>query len=150
LARARAGSRLLPPVLAAVVVALSACGSSVDDPESARCNTPHVAFGRKAVVADHVEIEVHFRCVGALLAGTLYLPKGTGPFPAVVYVHSSGETTRWNWHVPWVRTMVGAGIGFMSYDKRGVGESEGACCPGDESHFNLLAADADGAVNALR
>jgi pimeloyl-ACP methyl ester carboxylesterase len=39
---------------------------------------------------------------------------------------------------------------LFSYDKRGVGASEGICCPGDESHFNLLAADADGAVNALR
>jgi pimeloyl-ACP methyl ester carboxylesterase len=34
--------------------------------------------------------------------------------------------------------------------KRGAGESEGSCCPGDQSHFNLLAADADGAVNAMR
>jgi pimeloyl-ACP methyl ester carboxylesterase len=45
---------------------------------------------------------------------------------------------------------VRAGIAFFSYDKRGVGESEGTCCPGDHNHFNLLAADADGAVNALR
>jgi pimeloyl-ACP methyl ester carboxylesterase len=150
LAGVRTGSWLLPALLAVMVVALIACGSSVNDPESARCNAPHVAFGHKVVGADHAEVGVHFRCVGAALAGTLALPKGAGPFPAVVYVHSSGETSRWRWDVPWVRQIVGAGIAFFSYDKRGVGESEGVCCPGDQSHFNLLAADADGAVNTLR
>jgi pimeloyl-ACP methyl ester carboxylesterase len=150
LAGVRTGSRLLPALLAATVVTLTACGSSVNDPDSARCNTPHVTFGHKVVVTDHAEVEVQFRCVGAVLAGTLDLPKGAGPFPAVVYVHSSGETSRWRWSVPWVQQIVGAGIAFFSYDKRGVGESEGVCCPGDQSHFNLLAADADGAVNALR
>src|SRR5439155_461276 len=84
------------------------------------------------------------------LAGTLFLPQRAGSVPAVVYVHSSGETTRWTWQVPWVRQVVRAGIAFFSYDKRGIGESQGTCCPGDSSHFNLLAADADGAVAALR
>jgi pimeloyl-ACP methyl ester carboxylesterase len=101
-------------------------------------------------MVDHAEVTVHFRCVGAVLAGTLFLPKGAGPFPTVVYVHSSGEAARWRWEVPWVQMVVQAGIAFFSYDKRGVGESQGVCCPGDQSHFNLLAADADGAVNAVR
>jgi cephalosporin-C deacetylase-like acetyl esterase len=146
----RAGSRLLPAVLAAAVVTLTGCGSSVSDPESARCNAPQVTFAHSVVLADHAEVEVHFRCVGAVLAGTLFLPKRAGPFPAVVYVHSSGEAARWRWDVPWVKTIVRAGIAFFSYDKRGVGESQGTCCPGDQNHFNLLAADADGAVNAVR
>jgi len=133
-----------------VAVALAGCGSAVNDPESARCTTPQVTFGHKAVLAAHSEVEVRFKCVGAVLAGTLYLPQGAGPFPAVVYVHSSGETARWAWDVPWVGMTVRAGIAFFSYDKRGVGESEGTCCPGGQSHFNLLAADADGAVNAVR
>ena len=150
MAGVRAGSRLLPAVLAAAVVALTGCGSSVSDPESARCNAPQVTFGHKVVLADHAEVEVHFRCVSAVLAGTLFLPKRAGPFPAVVYVHSSGEAARWRWDVPWVQMTVGAGIAFFSYDKRGVGESQGTCCPGDQSHFNLLAADADGAMNAVR
>jgi pimeloyl-ACP methyl ester carboxylesterase len=138
------------PLLTVVTVALTACGSSINDPESARCNSPRVTFDHKLVSADHAEVEVRFRCVGAVLAGTLYLPRRAGPFPAVVYVHSSGEATRWSWHVPWVRQVVGVGIAFFSYDKRGVGESQGTCCPGDQGHFNLLAADADGAVNATR
>jgi len=109
-------------MLAAVVVALSGCGSSVNDPESARCNSPRVTSGDKVVLADHAEVEVRFRCVGATLAGTLFLPKRAGPFPGIVYVHSSGEAERWRWDVPWVQQIVGAGIAFFSYDKRGVGE----------------------------
>jgi pimeloyl-ACP methyl ester carboxylesterase len=68
----------------------------------------------------------------------------------VVYVHASGDAPRWTWQVPWVRHLVHDGFAFFSYDKRGVGESEGVCCPGDEGHFNLVAADAVGAISALR
>jgi uncharacterized protein len=132
------------------VLALCGCGSAVSDPASARCNEPQTTFATPARLSDHTEIDVHFRCADTSIAGTLYLPRRPGRFPAVVYVHGSGEATRWTWDVPWVKQFVGAGIAFFSYDKRGVGESEGTCCPGDESHFNLLAADADGAVNALR
>jgi pimeloyl-ACP methyl ester carboxylesterase len=109
-----------------------------------------VKFFRKVVTAGHAELDMHFRCAGAVIAGTLAMPKGSGPFPAVVYVHGSGTASRWTWGVPWVKDLVRAGIAFFSYDKRGVGESEGVCCPGDDNHFNLLAADADGAVNAIR
>jgi hypothetical protein len=38
---------------------------------------------------------------------------------------------------------------LQTYDKRGVGASQGQCCPGDYGHFNLLAADADGALHTL-
>ena len=140
--------RVVP--LVAVLLASTACGGSLADPASARCNAPKTTFGRKVALFDHAEVEVHFRCSGALLAGTLFLPKRPGPLAAVVYVHGSGQATRWAWHVPWVRTTVRAGIAFFSYDKRGVAESQGTCCPGDENHFNLLAADADGALNAVR
>jgi len=143
-------ARTVFAVALVAVVALMGCGSSVNDPASARCNVPQqVRFGDEVDFADHVEVDVHFRCVGAVLAGTLFLPRGTGPFPAAVYVHGSGEATRWTWRVPWVGQIVRAGIAFFSYDKRGVDESQGSCCPGDQNHFNLLAADADGAVNAV-
>src|SRR6266581_3194230 len=127
--RARAGSRLLSAVLAVVVAGLTACGSSVSDPGSARCNAPHVTFGPKVVLAGHSEIGVHFRCAGAVLAGTLFLPDRAGPFPAVVYVHGSGEAARWRWEVPWVAMMVhavrkrteidGARIGFLGTSQAG-------------------------------
>lgn len=56
--------------------------------------------------------------------GHLILPDGEGPFPAVVYVHGSGPTTRheFDFGIP---TLQAAGIAVFSYDKRGVGDSEG-------------------------
>jgi pimeloyl-ACP methyl ester carboxylesterase len=93
---------------------------------------------------------VHFTCAGAVQAGTLFLPPGEGPYPAVVWVHASGPATRLGRKAPSVKALAGAGIAMLSYDKRGTGESEGKCCPGDHGHFNLLAADVAGAVAALR
>jgi dipeptidyl aminopeptidase/acylaminoacyl peptidase len=46
--------------------------------------------------------------------------------------------------------LVKAGVVVLSYDKRGIGQSEGECCPGDTGHFNLLTADAVAAVATLR
>ena len=51
---------------------------------------------------------------------------------------------------PLVAAFVKRGIAFFSYDKRGVGESEGDCCPGDDGDFGLLTADAVGAVESAR
>ena len=88
---------------------------------------------------------------GPQLAGTLNVPLGRGPFPAVVWVHGAGESARLPYDgAPLVQALVDSGIAVLSYDKRGVGESVGECCPGDYGQFNLLAADVDGAVAALR
>jgi dipeptidyl aminopeptidase/acylaminoacyl peptidase len=93
---------------------------------------------------------VHYTCAGAIQAATLFLPPGKGPHPAVVWVHASGPATRLDGTAPLVRELAGSGIAVLSYDKRGTGESEGKCCPGDDGQFNLLAADVAGAVSALR
>jgi uncharacterized protein len=142
------GQRRALAVLVALL-ALSACGESVDDPEDARCLHPAPTSGAEQSFSDHREVEVHFTCEGAVLAGTLYLPGGDGPNPAVVWVHGSGESPRLEYEGDLVPAVVQAGIAFFSYDKRGVGESEGVCCPGDDDHFNLLAADVAGAVNTV-
>jgi dipeptidyl aminopeptidase/acylaminoacyl peptidase len=101
-------------------------------------------------MGDHQEVEVHFRCEGASLAGTIYLPDSSGRHPAAVWVHGAGEAPRLGWGGQLLPGLVDAGVVVLSYDKRGVGESEGECCPGDTGHFNLLTADAVGAVQALR
>lgn len=124
----------------------SGCGGGASDQESARCTSPNPTFHEATAVGDHREASVHFTCKGALLAGTLYLPSGRGKHPAVVWVHGSGETPRLNYGTV-VAPLVEDGIAVFSYDKRGVGESEGDCCP---DALNLLAADADGAVLAMR
>jgi alpha-beta hydrolase superfamily lysophospholipase len=136
-------------VVGAVGVLLSACGGGVVDPANASCKAPAVRWSAMSTFKDHRQIDLRFTCMGAVQAGTLYLPTTGGPFPAVVWVHASGEHTRLTWG-PNVSAFTQAGIGFFSYDKRGVGESEGQCCPGDDGHFNLLSADAAGAVQALR
>jgi dienelactone hydrolase len=47
-------------------------------------------------------------------------------------------------------SFVKTGFAVFSFDKRGVGESEGSCCPGDRGHFNLATADVVGAVAAIQ
>ena len=93
---------------------------------------------------------MRFTCAHATLAGTLYLPRGAGRHPAAVWVHGSGPARRLGFAKGVLPALVRSGIAMLSWDKRGVGASTGTCCPGDRGHFNLLGADVDGALNALR
>lgn len=132
-----------------VLLALSACGPSFDDPAAAQCAAPPVSFDQPVDHGTHRAVVVHFTCEGAVLAGTLYLPAGSGRHPAVVWILGGQQTARLTYG-DLVGAFIRGGVGFFSYDKRGGGESQGECCPGDYGHFNLLTADAAGAVNALR
>jgi dienelactone hydrolase len=100
-------------------------------------------------VVDHREVRVHFTCEDAVLAGTLYLPPAKGRHPAVVWVHGSGDQPRLPYGADIVAPLVQQGVAVFSYDKRGVGESAGDCCT-SPGHYNLVAADADGALLAVR
>jgi dienelactone hydrolase len=135
--------------LAAGVSLVIARAGAVADPATARCTHPTVQMAAGITGSDHREVAVRFTCTGATLAATLTLPPGPGPHPAAVWVHGAGEATRLTYQAPLVRALVAAGVAVLSYDKRGVGESEGVCCPGDSGHFNMLAADADGALHVL-
>ena len=68
--------------------------------------------------------EVDIKSGEITLKGTLYIPKGEGPFPAVVFVHGSGPETGSNssYSAKWL-----ASIGYVAvaYEKRGSGESDG-------------------------
>ena len=92
--------------------------------------------------------EVSFKNGAITLKGTLYLPKGEGPFPAVVFVHGSGPETRKNskYSAKWL-----ASIGYvaLAYDKRGSGDSDGK--EKDLNHFSFidLADDVIAAVHFL-
>src|SRR5947208_5699317 len=133
--------------LAGIASLVCGCGSSVDDPASAACPRPPATIGAPRISGDHFEAAVHFTCSGSRLAGTLYLPPSTGRHAAVVWLHGSGEEPRLSYG-PLVASYVEDGIAFFSYDKRGVGESQGKCCPDVYGHFNLVTADAVGAVMA--
>lgn len=92
--------------------------------------------------------EVSFKNGSVNLKGTLYIPKGEGPFPAVVFVHGSGPETRGNssYSAKWF-----ASIGYvaLAYDKRGSGESDGEEKEWKRFSFNDLAEDVLAAVNFL-
>jgi dipeptidyl aminopeptidase/acylaminoacyl peptidase len=120
------------------------------DPPSAQCADPAPAWGQERAASTHRELDVLFTCEGARLAGTVYLPTGPGHYPGVVWVHGAGEAERLGWGGELVPGLVRSGFAVLSYDKRGVGQSGGDCCPGDQGHFNLVTADVEGAVRVLR
>jgi hypothetical protein len=68
---------------------------------------------------------------GVTLAGTLTIPKGSGPFPAVLLVAGSGPNNRNEEilnHRPFLvlaDALSRRGIAVLRYDKRGVGKSTG-------------------------
>lgn len=89
-------------------------------------------------------------CSGATaLAGSLHQPESSAE-AAVVFVHGSGEVPRLGADNPVVTGLLEGDIAVLTYDKRGVGDSEGKCCPGDDGDFTDLIADAAAAMDALR
>ncbi len=90
---------------------------------------------------------------GAKLAGTLTLPQGAGPFPAVVLISGSGPNDRDETikdHKPFAviaDALTRRGIAVLRYDKRGVAASTGAYPAATSADF---ASDAAAAVAFLR
>ena len=78
--------------------------------------------GRRAPL---VEREVRIRSGDVTLAGSLVLPRGPGPHPAVVMVPGSGPLTR---RTPryWGDFLAHHGVAVLVTDKRGTGGSEGS------------------------
>jgi uncharacterized protein len=125
-------------LLAALSVACIACAGG-DDESSAR-------FGETQELGDTREVEVTFESHGARLSGTLQVPSAEGKHPALVWVHGSGEEAR-DTAAPYYFGLLDRGYAVLAFDKRGVGRSQGRCCPLD---FDLLADDVLAAVDALR
>lgn len=86
------------------------------------------------------------------LAGTLTLPEGEGPFPAVVLITGSGQQDRNETiflHKPFLVLadhLTRNGIAVLRYDDRGVGKSKGKTNDATSLSF---AGDAEAAVNYL-
>src|SRR5262245_4333597 len=96
------------------------------------------------------QLEVRFKSGGTMLAGTLTLPPGAGPHPAVVWVHGGGLQTR-DYFPDLQALLVSSGVAVLAYDKRGVGQS-GGVFPGDradERVIDTLARDAQAALRFL-
>jgi pimeloyl-ACP methyl ester carboxylesterase len=87
------------------------------------------------------------------LAGTLTMPKGKGPFPAVVMIAGSGPQNRdetvegHRIFLVLADQLTREGIAVLRYDKRGVGKSTGSYATATQRDF---VADATAALNWLR
>jgi len=77
-----------------------------------------------------------------LRRGTLTLPPGQGPFPCLVVHSPGGVTPRWSA----VQSLVARGWATYSYDRRGLGESEGEF---ESGQVSALGADAVAAAQRL-
>jgi len=92
-----------------------------------------------------VEQEVTVASGDVRLAGTLTLPSGPSPHPAVVLLHGGGPQNRdFYWVAPFFASL---GVAVLAYDKRGVGGSTGDWQAAGTAE---LAADALAAVDFLR
>lgn len=105
----------------------------------------------QVVLSGHQE-EVTFISEGILLSGTLYTPQVS--HAAVVLVHGSGQEPRM---CEFAALLAASGCAVLTYDKRGVGASEGVYVGPevgtnniDTTNLQLLAQDAGAAVNLLK
>ncbi|WP_425409639.1 alpha/beta hydrolase family protein [Hyphococcus sp.] len=79
------------------------------------------------------------------LSGALFLPSGVAnKLPAVILAHGSGETSRYLG--VWISYFTDLGFAVLSYDKRGVGESQGDW---RQASFDDLSADVVSAADWL-
>jgi len=105
--------------------------------------TEPVALGWSAArdYPTHREMDLGFQSIdGAVLSGTLILPKTPGLYGALVMHFGSDRWTRTSYTD--VAGFLALGIAVFTYDKRGVGRSQGSCCPyGEPGYFPLLAQD---------
>ena len=99
------------------------------------------------------EVTVRNESAGISLAGTLTLPRGAGPFPAVVLLTGSGAQDRDETifeHRPfavWADALTRRGIAVLRYDDRGMGGSGGGSLEETTADF---ATDARAAMDYLR
>lgn len=70
--------------------------------------------------------EVTFRSGDVVLSGTLVVPEGEGPHPAVLEVHGRGCQGRAG-YLRRAAVLARYGVAGLAFDKRGVGASKGSC-----------------------
>ncbi|GMU92985.1 MAG: lipoprotein [Candidatus Hydrogenedentota bacterium] len=90
--------------------------------------------------------EVEFRNGDIKLAGVLYIPRTSGPHPAVVFLHGSGDNERWHYSTP-ADFFARLGVAGLCFDKRGNGKSEGDW---RKVGFDALAEDGLAGLQMLR
>lgn len=124
-------------VVVVLVLSLVLCGrAAAQHPPPAGSPSPAPAGAR----------DVTFQNGDVDLRGTVLLPSGSGPFPAIVFLHGSGPQVRGGFE-RFAKEFAALGIASLYYDKRGTGESKGAWWA---SSLDDLANDAVAAVSHLK
>jgi len=90
---------------------------------------------------------VTFGSKDARLAGTLCVPNGKGPFPAIILLHGSGPQSRWGTLRYIADVMARHGIAALCWDQRGSGDSGGEWY---RSNYNDLVSDAIAGIDLLK
>lgn len=130
-------------VLRALAIPLLGC-HWIGSPAVAQ-NTPPAWSAPASTIV--VSEERPFRNGDVHLSGSLYLPKGPGPFPTVIALHSASSATR---DLPLYRHLKdflpAIGYAVFIYDRRGSGKSTGKRAGTD---FNTLAEDGAAALRML-
>ncbi len=121
--------------------------AGVAEPVLNRPQTPHPPY-------PYGEEEVAYpSTAGVRMAGTLTVPKGPGPFPAVVLIAGSGPNRRdedifgHKLFMVLADHLTRSGVAVLRYDKRGLGGSTGDYASATSQDF---AADAEAAAAYLR
>jgi pimeloyl-ACP methyl ester carboxylesterase len=111
-----------------------------------------LGFGLETVYSNRREVEVGFQSAdGAVLSGTLILPLAHAVYPTIVMHFGSNRWTRATYDGSHLAFWIDNGIAVLTYDKRGVGRSQGTCCPWhDPTYFPLLAQDVIAAVRVTK
>ncbi len=117
------------------IVALESCRNKV--------YPAPLGLGDELTFDTHREVEVGWEGDdGAVLSGTLFLPKDRGIYAAIIWHFGSNKWTRSPFDNSAANRWLNQGIAVLTYDKRGVGRSQGECCPfADEGYFPLLGGD---------
>jgi len=92
------------------------------------------------------QVAVRFDGPAGHIAGTLFLPDGAKPHPAVVLVSGSGPTGR-DANLLRAREFLRLGYAVLTWDKRGIGETDGSYM---NAGYDDFAADAASALAFLR
>ncbi len=140
-------------LVASCLFGASGLAQPVEQPVAQPVAQPEAVDPQVEVVAPTAQ-EVTFASLedGVTLAGTLLIPSGEGPFPAVVFVSGSGPQDRDSvvYGQPIFRNLAQAltAMGFVTlrFDDRGVGQSTGDHASATTSDFTE---DAEGALRFL-
>lgn len=128
---------------------------SLDPRQSGRAQRVRVTIDGRTIdaprIETHSEEEIRFISKdGTQLAGSLLLPSGKGPHPAVVFAHGSSAQTR-NGFYGNIRFIAEAyarsGIAALIFDKRGTGRSKGDW---KTANLEILGDDVAAGVEFLR